>query len=66
MDGWLDGWMKHPRHWKQNLIEIPDRESSRSLVLAPPPASNFSSAPGGCLTTISGLPSLWPPVGFGP
>ena len=74
-DGWIDGsmdrWMddEATQRLEKNLIKGPDRESSRCLLLAPPvPTSTLllCSRRLTALTTISGLPALWLPVGFGP
>lgn len=67
--GWADEWMEQPRGQKQKLTKGPGREKFRCLLLAPPvPRSTLllCSRSLTALTTTSGLPALWVPVGFGP
>lgn len=67
--GWADEWMEQPRGQKQKLTKGPDREKFRCLLLAPSvPRSTLllCSRRLTALTTTSGLPALWVPVGFGP
>lgn len=67
--GWADEWMEQPGDQKQKLTKGLDREKFRCLLLAPPVLCStllLCSRRLTALTTASGLPALWVPVGFGP